>query len=85
MLANTLKSKKARLASIAVVRAFIALKQFALDYTEISDKLRELENRCNKQFRDVYDAINYLLLKEKNLSAHRQRRPIGYRAGKSDL
>jgi bifunctional pyridoxal-dependent enzyme with beta-cystathionase and maltose regulon repressor activities len=40
MLANTLKSKKARLTSIAVVRAFIALKQFALNYNEISDKLR---------------------------------------------
>lgn len=84
MLANTLKSKKARLTSIAVVRAFIALKQFALNYNEISDKLRELENRYNKQFKDVYDAINYLLLKDKKLSAHQQRRRIGFRGNESE-
>lgn len=84
MLANTLKSKKARQTSIAVVRAFIALKQFALNYNEISDKLRELENRCNKQFKDVHDAINYLLLKEQKLNTHRQRRPIGYRTSEPE-
>ncbi len=60
MLANVLKSKKARQTSIAIVRAFIALKQFALNYKEISDKLKELETKYNKQFKDVYEAINYL-------------------------
>jgi hypothetical protein len=67
-----------------VVRAFIALKQFALDYNEISDKLRELESRYNKQFKDVYDAINYLLLKDKKLSTHQQRRRIGFRGNESE-
>jgi hypothetical protein len=69
MLATVLKSKKARQTSIAVVRAFIALKQFALNYNEISDKLRELESRYNKQFKDVYEAINYLLLKDRKITA----------------
>ncbi len=49
MLANVLKSKKARQTSIAVVRAFIALKRFALNYKELSEKLFELENLYNKQ------------------------------------
>ena len=43
MLANILKSKKARQTSIAIVRAFIALKQFALTNTELNNKLKELE------------------------------------------
>ena len=40
MLANVLKSKKARLTSIAIVRAFIALKQFISNYHELSEKPR---------------------------------------------
>ena len=53
MLANVLKSKKARQTSISIVRAFIALKQFALNYRELSDYLRELETKYNQQFKDV--------------------------------
>ena len=70
MLANILKSKKARQTSVAIVRAFIALKQFALTNTELSNKLKELENTYNKQFKDVYDAINYLLKKDKQEINH---------------
>lgn len=51
MLANVLKSKKARQTSIAIVRAFIALKQFALQYKDMGEKLKALENKYNKQFR----------------------------------
>jgi hypothetical protein len=40
MLANVLKSKKARLTSIAIVRAFIALKQFISNYHELYEKPR---------------------------------------------
>jgi hypothetical protein len=40
LLANVLKSKKARQTSIAIVRAFIALKQFILNYKELAEKLK---------------------------------------------
>lgn len=82
MLANVLKSKKARQTSISIVRAFIALKQFALNYKEISDKLKELENKYNKQFKDVYEAINYLLQKDKQETEQRERKPIGFNTNK---
>ena len=80
MLANILKSKKARQTSVAIVRAFIALKQFALTNTELSNKLKELENTYNKQFKDVYDAINYLLKKDKQEINQTERKQIGYKA-----
>ena len=83
MLANILRSKKARQTSIAIVRAFIALKQFALNYREISEKLRELENRYNKQFKDVYEAINYLLTKDKLETDQNQRKRIGFKNDKT--
>ena len=79
MLANVLKSKKARQTSISVVRAFIALKQFALNYKEISDKLKKLETKYNRQFKDVYEAINYLLNKDKLEIEQKERKKIGYK------
>ena len=79
MLANVLKSKKARLTSIAIVRAFITLKKFISNYNEISETLKELENKYNQQFKDVYEAINYLLNKEKQEVAQKERKRIGYK------
>ncbi len=78
MLANVLKSKKARLTSISIVRAFIALKQFLLDYKELSDKITELEKKYNRHFKDVYEAINYLLEKDKSDQEQQNRKQIGY-------
>jgi len=79
MLANVLKSKKARHASIAIVRAFIALKQFALQYKDMSDELKALEIKYNKQFKDVYEAINYLLKKDKVHEGQNNRKRIGFK------
>ncbi|MCK9641201.1 MAG: ORF6N domain-containing protein [Prolixibacteraceae bacterium] len=78
MLANILKSKKARQTSILIVRAFIALKQFALSYKEISEHLNELETKYNQQFKDVYDAINFLLQRDKQRIDQHQRKRIGF-------
>jgi ORF6N domain len=79
MLANVLKSNKARQTSIAIVRAFIALKQFVLGYKELTEKLQEMESKYNKKFKDVYEAINYLLQKDKQETEHQQRRRIGFK------
>ena len=80
MLASVLKSNKAIKVNIAIVEAFISLKEFALNYKEIADKLKELENTYNKQFKDVYEAINYLLQKDKQEIAQKKRNKIGYNA-----
>ena len=79
MLANVLKSKKARQTSIKIVRAFIALKQFVLNYKELAEKLKDLESTYNKQFKDVYEAINYLLNKDKIQIEKQQRKRIGFK------
>ena len=79
MLASVLKSKKAIQMNIAIVEAFIALKEFALNYKELADKLKELEKTYNKQFKDVYEAINYLLQKDKQETSQKERKQIGYK------
>ncbi len=84
MLANVLKSKKARQTSVAIVRAFIGLKQLVLNYSELSEKLKEIESKYNKQFKDVYEAINYLLQKDKNEKEYQKRSRIGFKANTPD-
>ncbi len=79
MLSGILNSDKAIDVNIAIMRAFIALKQFALTNTELNNKLKELENTCNKQFKDVYEAINYLLQKNKQETNQKERKQIGYK------
>lgn len=79
MLASVLKSGKAIQVNIAIVEAFISLKEFAMNYKEIDDKLKELEKTYNKQFKDIYAAINYLLQKDKQETNQRERKRIGYK------
>jgi hypothetical protein len=79
MLASVLKSSKAIKVNIAIVEAFIALKEFALNYKELAEKLKQLENTYNTQFKDVYEAINYLLKKDKQTTEQMERNKIGYK------
>lgn len=79
MLASILRSKKAVKTNILIVEAFIALKEFALNYVELSTKLKELETTYNKQFKDVYDAINYLLKKDQHIVNQEDRKRIGFK------
>jgi len=80
MLSSVLKSKKAVQVNIAIMRAFVLIRQYALSHKELSEKLSELETRFNKQFSDVYEAINYLLQKDKQEIEQKQRRKIGYKS-----
>lgn len=79
MLSTILKSKKARQTSIFIVRAFIALKNFALTYNEISTKLKELESKYNRSFKDVFEALDYLFQKEKQETIQKKRNKIGFK------
>lgn len=65
--------------NIAIVEAFIVLKEFALNYYELSIKLIEMEDKYQKKFKDIFDAINYLIKKEKQSNLQKKRRKIGYK------
>lgn len=64
MLSGVLNSDKAIEVNISIMRAFVLLREFALTHKELSARLHELEKKYNKQFKDVYEAINYLLKKD---------------------
>lgn len=65
MLSSVLKSKKAIHVNIAIMRTFVLIRQFALSHADLTKKLKEIETKYDKQFKDVYEAIHYLLQKDK--------------------
>ncbi len=79
MLSSVLKSKKALQVNIAIMRAFVFIRQYALTHKDLTEKLKELETTYNKQFKDIYEAINYLLQKEKQETKQKNRKQIGYK------
>jgi hypothetical protein len=78
MLSSVLNSDKAIDVNIAIMRAFVFIRQYALTHKDLTDKLKELENKYNKQFKDVYEALNYLLSKNKLQTEQSERKRIGF-------
>lgn len=78
MLSGILNSDKAIQVNIAIMRAFVFIRQYALTHKDLTDKLKELETKYNKQFKDVYEAINYLLHKDKQEIEQKERKRIGF-------
>jgi hypothetical protein len=79
MLSGILNSEKAIKVNIAIMRAFVFIRQYALSHKDLTEKLKEMESRYNKQFADVYQALNYLLEKEKKQIEQNKRKRIGYK------
>jgi len=79
MLSSVLNSPKAIEVNIAIIRAFVFLRQYALSHKDLTEQLKALESKYNKKFEDVYEAIRYLLKKDKKPT---ERNPIGFKKGK---
>lgn len=79
MLSAILKSKKAIDVSVAIIRAFVMLRQYALNYTELKQQIKKMEKEMNRKFKDVYEALNYLLNKDTQETEQKERKRIGYK------
>lgn len=78
MLSGLLKSKEAIAINIAIMRTFVYIRQYAISHNELTQKLNELESKYDQQFKDVFDAINFLIQKDLQTSSQNQRIRIGY-------
>lgn len=78
MLSSVLRSKKAVQVNISIMRAFVLIRHYALSHKDLTVKLQGLETKYNKQFKDVYEAINYLLKKDKKAIVQQERKQIGF-------
>jgi len=77
MLSGILNSEKAITVNIAIMRAFVLVRQYALTYKDLTEKLKEIEGK----FTDVYEALNYLLDKDKQQTEQKERKRIGFHPG----
>ncbi|MEP6792897.1 MAG: ORF6N domain-containing protein [Saprospiraceae bacterium] len=82
MLSSVLKSKTAIEVNIAIMRAFVLMRNYALSHADLTSRLNDLESKYDRQFKDVYDAINFLLQKDKIDSQQKARKQIGYKSNK---
>jgi ORF6N domain-containing protein len=86
MLASILRSERAVKMNIAIVRAFIALRQIALHHKDLAEKLDQLKNEIydrlgehDAQLNAIYDAIENLLDDKTEKENWEERERIGYK------
>lgn len=86
MLASILRSEIAIKMNIAIVRAFIALKKFAIQYNDLLQQIKELQDKVGNhdaQLNKIYEAIENLLDDKTDKQAEQQswrtRERIGFK------
>ena len=65
------------------MRAFVLLRQHLTDYKNLKEQIAHLEKEMNIKFKDIHQALNYLLQKDKAVVEHKNRERIGFKTGKS--
>tara|TARA_R110002073_G_scaffold40547_1_gene114892 strand:+ start:96482 stop:97006 length:525 start_codon:yes stop_codon:yes gene_type:complete len=81
MISSVLNSDKAIDVNISIMRAFVALRQHLTDYSNLKERIAQLEKEMNLKFKDIHQALNYLLQKDKVQIDHQNRERIGFKTG----
>ncbi len=61
MLSSVLRSTRAVQVNIAIMRAFVRLRELLLSNSDLAQKLASLESKNDAQFKVVFDAIRQLM------------------------
>ena len=61
MLSSVLRSERAIDVNIAIMRAFVKMRQMLATHEDLRRKIEEMESRYDEQFRVVFEAIRQLL------------------------
>ena len=78
MLSSVLRSERAVLVNIEIMRAFVQLRQLLSSHADLARKLAVLEKKYDVQFKIVFDAIRQLMHPPNSGSKN----PIGFVASK---
>ena len=74
MLSSVLRSERAVLVNIEIMRAFVQLRQILASHADLARKLAGLEKKYDAQFKIVFDAIRQLM----NPPHSASKNPIGF-------
>jgi len=75
MLSSVLNSRRAIEVNIAIMRTFVALRQYALNYADLSNRLEELAKTTESNFSEVFTILDELTAQKK---LYENRQPIGF-------
>ncbi|MFH1259616.1 MAG: ORF6N domain-containing protein [Elusimicrobiota bacterium] len=76
MLSSVLNSKRAIQVNIQIVRTFIKLRKMMFDNKEIWQKIDDMEQKYDKQFKIVFDTLKQLVISDEENSGNK----IGFSA-----
>lgn len=76
MLSSVLKSKRAILVNVQIMRTFVQIREMLISNRELARKLANLEKKYDHQFKAVFDAIRELMLSPKE-----SKKMIGFKRG----
>lgn len=75
MLSSVLKSERAIAVNVAIMRAFVKLRELLATHKDLAKKLEELEQKYDAQFKIVFEAIRRLM----SPPVPKKKRRIGFR------
>jgi len=73
MLSSVLRSKRAVMVNIAIMRVFVRIRRLMGEHKDLIQRLDELEKKYDTQFKVVFDAIRQLMTAPES-----QKRRIGF-------
>jgi len=73
MLSSVLRSSQAVRVNIEIMRTFVELRKMTADHKALARRLHQLEQKYDKQFAVVFDAIRGLMQPPES-----KKRPIGF-------
>ena len=85
--ASVLRSSKAIKMNIAIVRAFIELKQFIINYDKLAREiieLKEIAGNHNKQLNQIYEVLKNLMVEKTTQKKWEDRERIGFKQNKKN-
>jgi len=75
MLSSVLRSKRAVLVNVQIMRTFVRLRQILSSHADLARKLAALERKYDRRFKVVFDAIRQLMAPPPGP----KRKPIGFK------
>jgi hypothetical protein len=78
MLSSVLNSEIAIEVNISIMRAFVMMRQWAMNYQELAERLDELEKLHGQRFDDIEQVLKYLIQKDNQNAQQTQRKQVGY-------
>jgi hypothetical protein len=64
---------------LLLFRTFVLIRQSAVEHKDLYDKIIKLERKYNKNFKEVFKALEYLIAEKQEQAEFKNRKRIGFK------